>query len=70
MNQLTLSEMHIGRPRQLGPLTVFPLWTPATGVPAFVRGNVAEIIVSEIADSPDYRRVVVTNLGDSPAAAL
>lgn len=70
MTSVVLPELHLGRPRTLGPLTVFPIWTdaPSPVVLASLAGGAVE--VTEIDPEPDVGTLCVSNQSANPVLLL
>jgi hypothetical protein len=64
---LTMPEIHVGRGAQVGPLTVFPLWTAEPTVVGLTMGLTAEVIAAERDGGPVVGEVQLTNTGSSLA---
>ena len=62
-----IPELHVGRGQQVGPLTVFPVWTGAPAIAGLVMGLAAEVSVAEREGSPVVGELIVTNNGREPA---
>ncbi|MCQ2001464.1 ARPP-1 family domain-containing protein [Arthrobacter zhaoxinii] len=67
---MEVPSLHVGAGSTLGPLTVFPVWTAATGTLDIATGTNADVSVSELANGPEVGRLTVTNNGRKPALLL
>lgn len=67
MTKMKLPELHVGRGKQVGPLTVFPVWASTPGPDGLVSGTAAQVQVTERDGHPEVGQLVVTNTGSSPA---
>jgi hypothetical protein len=66
-----LPALHLGSPVQLGPLTVFPIWTDAPLAPRRYRTTLpAAGAVSEHDGGPSVESLTVTNPGATPVLLL
>ena len=70
MTTVTIPELHVGRGVQVGPLTVFPVWTSTPSMTGLVTGTDATIEVAERDGSPVVAELIVTNVGEQPALLL
>jgi hypothetical protein len=67
----TLPALHLGSPAQLGPLTVFPIWTDAPlGTRGYRTTLPAAGVVKEQDGGPSVERLTVTNPGATPVLLL
>lgn len=70
--QTTIPTLHVGAPRTLGPLDVFPIWTDAP-MPEGRRYDLpddGEAVVSELETGPEVESLVLINPGDVPLLVL
>ena len=62
-----IPELHVGRGQQVGPFTVFPVWTGAAELPTLAMGLAAKVAVAEREGSPVVGELIVTNNGSTHA---
>ena len=67
---MMMPAMHVGRGAQMGPLSMFPVWTDASAPAGLVTGRAAHVDVAERADAPTVSELVVRNVGDRVALLL
>jgi ARG/rhodanese/phosphatase superfamily protein len=63
MIQTFIPELHVGRPKMVGALTVFPLWTDSPAASRLVVGADADLAVSEVEGGPHVNLLHVENCG-------
>ncbi len=66
-----IPELHVGRgTANLGPLTIFPVWTDAPAPSGLATGKKAQVDVTEREDHPAVEQVVLINRGYTMALLL
>jgi hypothetical protein len=67
---MRLPQLHVGLGQQIGPLTVFPLWTAAPAPSDLLTGSAAEVEAAEADGAPEVTRLQLHNVGNLPALLL
>ncbi|MEZ2392068.1 DUF6569 family protein [bacterium RCC_150] len=67
---MTIPQLHIGAGTQLGSLTVFPVWTNASGQLGISTGTGSHLEVAELASGPQVGKLSISNRGTTPALLL
>jgi hypothetical protein len=70
MTTTQLPEIHVGRPKTIGPLTVFPLWTDAPAPSGIRTTTSADLEVTETSPEPEVHNLQLANRGASPVLLL
>lgn len=69
MNATTMQDVHVGRGTTHGAMTVFPLWSAATGRGRYTVNGVG-LDVTEMPGGPSVSSLLIGNTGDEPALVL
>ncbi|MFC7847116.1 ARPP-1 family domain-containing protein [Arthrobacter sp. NPDC057388] len=67
---MNVPQLHVGAATRLGPLSIFPVWTAATGDLGISTGTHADVAVTELASGPQVAKLTVTNNGARAALLL
>ncbi|UYY80394.1 hypothetical protein OIT41_13790 [Arthrobacter sp. YA7-1] len=67
---MTIPQLHIGAGTQLGSLTLFPVWTNASGQLGISTGTGSHLEVTELASGPQVGKLSISNHGITPALLL
>lgn len=67
---MRIPQLHIGAGTQLGSLTVFPVWTNASGQLGISTGTGSHLEVTELASGPQVGKLSISNHGTKPALLL
>ena len=67
---MKVPQLHVGAGSTIGPLSIFPVWTSATGGLGISTGTHATVAVSELASGAQVGRLSVTNNGQRAALLL
>lgn len=67
---MNIGQLHIGSGKQVGPLTLFPVWAEGRGAVGLATGAAANLEVTELASRPTVNKLTVTNKDTKPVLLL
>ncbi|MCG2620863.1 hypothetical protein LVY72_02920 [Arthrobacter sp. I2-34] len=67
---MKIGQLHIGSGKQVGPLTLFPVWAERRGAVGLATGAAANLEVTELTSGPTVNKLTVTNKDTKPVLLL